>query len=308
MAASDWRSGRRSLCRRRLCRDSDGFQLVCGFGGINVASSCRVTLLLLCTCGMSMSLSAAMQNPVTVTPAMRMALPAEGRTRRMGDSKDMRQREKPMNGWKTATFAMGSFWMAEAVFACYPGVLRTRVGYAGGTRANPDYYHMGDHAEAVQIDYDPTVISYEQLLEIFWASHNPVQSFGQGPDVGRQYRAIVFTRSTYEESLASESKKEVQERHPNDNVRARVVKFESFTVAEPFHQKFELKRRPQLFQLVAHLTDAELLNSKAAAELNAYASGFCPPAIKRMRKLEAKLRPLIARLRELDTSFLAETD
>lgn len=74
---------------------------------------------------------------------------------------------------RIAAFALGSFWRGEAVFGCLPGVVRTRAGYAGGSKQNPDYHSVGDHAETVEIEYDPTVISFERLMEIFWSNHDP---------------------------------------------------------------------------------------------------------------------------------------
>ncbi|XP_021305336.1 peptide methionine sulfoxide reductase A5 isoform X2 [Sorghum bicolor] len=89
----------------------------------------------------------------------------------------------------TAVFALGSFWRSEAAFGCLPGVIRTSVGYAGGSKANPEYRNLADHAECVKVEYDPRLIHYRQLLDVFWASHDPREVFGQGPDVGNQYRS-----------------------------------------------------------------------------------------------------------------------
>ncbi|KDO71153.1 hypothetical protein CISIN_1g025993mg [Citrus sinensis] len=89
---------------------------------------------------------------------------------------------------KAAVFALGSFWRSEAVFGCLNGVVRTTVGYAGGSKTNPEFRNLGDHAESVQVEYDPRVINFRQLLEVFWTSHDCRQVFGQGPDVGNQYR------------------------------------------------------------------------------------------------------------------------
>ncbi|CAJ2635743.1 unnamed protein product [Trifolium pratense] len=90
--------------------------------------------------------------------------------------------------FQTAVFALGSFWRSEAVFGCLPGVVRTTVGYSGGSKPNPEYRSFGDHAESVQVEYDPRLIGFRELLDIFWSSHDPRQVYGQGPDVGNQYR------------------------------------------------------------------------------------------------------------------------
>ncbi|GBG85685.1 hypothetical protein CBR_g40417 [Chara braunii] len=205
-------------------------------------------------------------------------------------------------GFKTATFALGSFWTAEAVFGCFPGVIRTRVGYAGGNKVNPDYNHIVDHAEAVEIDYDPSVISYEELLDIFWKNHNPTQSFGQGPDVGRQYRSIILTRDAEEEQLAKETKKSEQTKYVARDIKTEIRRFDVFYPAEPVHQKFELKQRPQLMQLVSDLSEAELMQSTKAAQLNAYAAGLCPHRI--MKEIDSKVLPLLALLRGIGASVV----
>ena len=101
---------------------------------------------------------------------------------------------------ETATFSMGCFWGPDALFGSTPGVVRTRVGYAGGQTANPTYYNMGDHIETIQIDYDPEVIEYEKLLNIFWKSHNP-----HTPGWLRQYMSAIFHHNDQQEQFAIET-------------------------------------------------------------------------------------------------------
>ncbi|KAF2573581.1 hypothetical protein F2Q70_00001040 [Brassica cretica] len=96
--------------------------------------------------------------------------------------------DSPDRPLKSAVFALGSFWRSEAAFGCINGVVRTTAGYSGGTKVNPEYRKLGDHAESVQVEYDPRVVGYRQLLDVFWSSHDSRQVFGQGPDVGNQYR------------------------------------------------------------------------------------------------------------------------
>ncbi|PRQ60853.1 putative peptide-methionine (S)-S-oxide reductase [Rosa chinensis] len=137
---------------------------------------------------------------------------------------------------KSAVFALGSFWRSEAVFGCLNGVLQTTVGYAGGSKANPEYRSLGDHAESVQVVYDERLISFRQLLEVFWSSHDYRQVFGQGPDVGNQYRSIVFTNGTGESRLASVNRGREQTKSKSSIVTTQIQPLGTFYPAEPEHQ------------------------------------------------------------------------
>ncbi|KAK9285797.1 hypothetical protein L1049_024998 [Liquidambar formosana] len=148
---------------------------------------------------------------------------------------------------KTAVFALGSFWRSEAVFGCLDGVVRTTVGYAGGAKINPEYRSLGDHAESVQIEYDPWLINFRQLLEVFWSSHDSRQVFGQGPDVGTQYRSIIFANGTEESRLAAISKEREQTKSKSSIVTTKILQLGKFYPAEHEHQKFELKRNHFFF-------------------------------------------------------------
>ncbi|KAL2630444.1 hypothetical protein R1flu_015130 [Riccia fluitans] len=192
---------------------------------------------------------------------------------------------------KVATFALGSFWRGEAVFGCLPGVVRTRVGYSGGSKINPDYHSISDHAESVEIEYDPSVIRYEQLLDVFWANHDPTQTFGQGPDVGEQYRSIIFTQGDEEFRLAALSKQREQTRLADQMVLTSIRALAVFYPAEAEHQKFVLRRKPLLLQLLGELSDFELMNSTTASKMNSYVAGMCPQSVA--KQIEAKIRPLL---------------
>lgn len=192
---------------------------------------------------------------------------------------------------KTAVFALGSFWRSEAVFGCLDGVVRTSAGYAGGSKSNPEYRNLGNHAECVQIEYDSRMISFRQLLEVFWSGHDSRQVYGQGPDVGNQYRSIIFTNGTEEVRLAGLSKEREQSRSKSSIVTTQIQQLETFHPAEPEHQKFELKRNPFLLQLIGNMGEEELQRSTLAAKLNAYAAELCPPRIQ--RRIDAKIKDII---------------
>lgn len=111
---------------------------------------------------------------------------------------------------KQATFGAGCFWGVEAEFRRIPGVTDTAVGYSGGDTANPTYEDVctdrTGHAEVVQVTYDPDMVSYEQLLEVFWTAHDPTQLDRQGPDMGSQYRSVIFYYDDQQKREAEESK------------------------------------------------------------------------------------------------------
>src|SRR3954470_15758115 len=111
-----------------------------------------------------------------------------------------------------ATFGAGCFWGVEESFRNLKGVLSTSVGYAGGTQENPTYRDVctdkTGHAEVVEVEFDPSQVSYEQLLEVFWSNHNPTTLNRQGPDVGSQYRSVIFHYSPDQKAAAEKSKAE----------------------------------------------------------------------------------------------------
>ncbi|XP_010934530.1 peptide methionine sulfoxide reductase A5 [Elaeis guineensis] len=199
-------------------------------------------------------------------------------------------RRQPSQPLRVAVFALGSFWRSEAVFGCLPGVVRTSVGYAGGSKTNPEYRNLGDHAECVQVEYDPKLIQFKQLLDVFWASHDPRQVFGQGPDVGNQYRSIIFTNGTLEARLAAASKEREQTKSRSSIVTTQIQQLGTFYPAESEHQKFELKHNPFLLQLTGDMPEEELLTSSLAAKLNGYAAELCHSGIQ--KKIVAKINEI----------------
>jgi peptide-methionine (S)-S-oxide reductase len=144
---------------------------------------------------------------------------------------------------ETATFAAGCFWGVEARFRQLPGVVDTEVGYTGGHTEHPAYKqvcrHRTGHAEAVRVQYDPERISYEQLLDAFFAMHDPTQLNRQGPDVGSQYRSAVFAASPEQEAAALAAKERLDHsgvyRRP---VVTEIVPAGPFWRAEEYHQRY----------------------------------------------------------------------
>jgi len=148
---------------------------------------------------------------------------------------------------ETATFGAGCFWGVEAAFRMVDGVTATTVGYAGGTKDEPTYKDVCSgrtgHAEVVQVDFDPERVSYEELLGVFWANHDPTQLNRQGPDVGDQYRSVIFTHGEDQEQAAQASldAEERSGRHHRPVV-TQVVPAETFWEAEDYHQQYLEKR------------------------------------------------------------------
>ncbi|MCA9365026.1 MAG: peptide-methionine (S)-S-oxide reductase MsrA [Candidatus Moranbacteria bacterium] len=146
-----------------------------------------------------------------------------------------------------ATFSAGCFWGVEETFRQTEGVTKTRVGYTGGATENPTYEDVcaGDtgHAEAIEIMFDSEKISYEKLLDVFWQLHNPTQVNRQGPDVGDQYRGVIFTHNEEQSTLAKESKKKLEESGKYDApIATEIVPATEFFQAEQYHQQYPTKK------------------------------------------------------------------
>jgi len=146
---------------------------------------------------------------------------------------------------KKATFGAGCFWGVEAAFRRLEGVLATRVGYAGGTHDNPSYRDVCSdrtgHVEVVEVTYDDAVVPYEQLLAVFWAEHDPTQLNRQGPDVGSQYRSVVFVHDDDQRRGAEASRERVQSRLSRPVV-TQIEDAPPFWEAEDYHQQYLEKR------------------------------------------------------------------
>jgi peptide-methionine (S)-S-oxide reductase len=151
--------------------------------------------------------------------------------------------EVPMkNGKAKAYFASGCFWCVEAIYESVKGVDEVINGYSGGHTSNPTYEASNTgrtgHAEAVEVIYDPQVISFSTLVDVYFASQNPTQVNGQGPDNGSQYRSIIFYQNDHQKQIILK-KKEALSKILNKEVAAEVYPFQKFWIAEDYHQNYE---------------------------------------------------------------------
>ncbi len=143
----------------------------------------------------------------------------------------------------TAMFGAGCFWGVEETFRQVPGVVDAVVGYAGGNTPNPTYEQVCSdatgHAEVVRVTFDPSVVSYGALLDVFWASHNPTLVNRQGPDIGSQYRSVIFTFSPEQQRIAEASKAKLDRSGKwKEPIATEIVPEKPFTKAEEYHQQY----------------------------------------------------------------------
>jgi peptide-methionine (S)-S-oxide reductase len=148
-------------------------------------------------------------------------------------------------------------------------VIRTRVGYSGGTRKNPTYHGLGDHSESIQIDYDPSQISYKELVEIFWGSHDPTQR-----PWSTQYKAAIFYHNQDQKRVAMETlDRQAAVRH--GTITTEILPATEFYLAEAYHQKYRLQQDRALMREFATMYPAgEFVHSTAAARINGYLDGY----------------------------------
>ncbi|MDG1309214.1 MAG: peptide-methionine (S)-S-oxide reductase MsrA [Flavobacteriaceae bacterium] len=146
------------------------------------------------------------------------------------------------DGMARAYFASGCFWCVEAVYESVKGVSEVINGYAGGYTDNPTYQASNTgrtgHAEAVEVIYDPTVVNFSTLLDVYFGSQNTTQVNGQGPDRGSQYRSIIFYQNTAQKALIVQ-KKEALAKTSNANIAAEIYPFQKFWKGEEYHQNYE---------------------------------------------------------------------
>lgn len=147
------------------------------------------------------------------------------------------------NKIETATIAGGCFWCTEAIFKRLKGVLSVKPGYAGGSKENPTYEEVSGgktgHAEAIQIEFDPTLVPFDKILEIFWHTHDPTTLNQQGNDIGTQYRSVIFYHDKTQQEEALRSKEEVvKEKIYKDPIVTQIEPFTNFYEAESYHKDY----------------------------------------------------------------------
>ena len=177
---------------------------------------------------------------------------------------------------ETVTVALGCFWGSDVTFGAVEGVVRTRVGYAGGTHSNPTYHDLGDHSEAIQVEYDPAVVSFADLLDVAVANHDPRRQPRK-----RQYQSVLFFESADERDAIETRLAEIPV-----TVETRVEPLDTFTLAEDYHQKYNLRSdaaRLAAFEEAGY-DDPAIRDSPAAARLNAAVAGKDVPALGRVEQ------------------------
>jgi peptide-methionine (S)-S-oxide reductase len=150
-----------------------------------------------------------------------------------------------------------------------PGVVRTRVGYAGGTKQSPTYHALGDHSETIQIDYDPSKITYRELLDAFWSGHDP-----RFRSRSRQYASIIFVHNDEQRMLAEDSRARIaQER--GSTIHTEIESYKGFTLAENYHQKHTLQQFPAFLEDLQRIypVPEAFVASTAVARVNGYLGG-----------------------------------
>ncbi|MCC3144005.1 peptide-methionine (R)-S-oxide reductase MsrB [Halanaerobium sp. Z-7514] len=169
---------------------------------------------------------------------------------------------------ETASFALGCFWGPDASFGALEGVIRTRVGYAGGETKNPTYKAIGDHTETIEIDYDPKIISFRELVEIFFNSHNPYQRA-----YSKQYASLILYQNEEQKKTALELKAELEAEN-SAQIQTEIKELTQFYLAEDYHQKFRLQQNAKFKNhYLAKMSMEEFINSPAVTKANAYING-----------------------------------
>ncbi|XP_030570994.1 peptide methionine sulfoxide reductase isoform X4 [Drosophila novamexicana] len=204
---------------------------------------------------------------------MSLTITKDVSTAELKDLSTVRNEQKELNlapvhrlnvSYATATFGMGCFWGAESLYGATRGVLRTTVGYAGGSSELP----TGDHTEVLEIDYDPTVISFKELLDLFWNNHE----YGLTKPMKRQYASLILYHDDEQKQIAEASKLEEQERRVPEVITTNIAPKENFYAAEDYHQKYRLQGHKDLAASL-NLNQQLLQTSYVATKLNGYLAG-----------------------------------
>ncbi|HYG35400.1 MAG TPA: peptide-methionine (S)-S-oxide reductase MsrA [Clostridia bacterium] len=173
------------------------------------------------------------------------------------------------NRTETATLGGGCFWCTEAVFQMLPGVKSVTSGYAGGTKENPTYKEVCSgntgHAEVIQVEFDPSVISFEKVLETFWEAHDPTTLNRQGADTGTQYRSIILYNDEAQKQAAEKSKAQAQ-KHFKSPIVTEIAPLKTFYKAEGYHQDYYRNNSNQSYCRVVIKPKVEKFEKKLQAQ------------------------------------------
>lgn len=161
---------------------------------------------------------------------------------------------------------MACFWAPDSLFGVQNGVIRTRVGFAGGTTENPTYHSIGDHTEAIEIDYDANEVSYSELLDLFWKNHDPTAR------TSKQYTSLIMYHNQEQKELAEKTLKE-EEKNKSAYIVTKILPATKFYDAEDYHQKYRLQQHPSLMKAIDLVPGNKLKSSHLAARLNGYVVG-----------------------------------
>jgi peptide-methionine (S)-S-oxide reductase len=170
----------------------------------------------------------------------------------------------------TATFCLGCFWGPDGQFGAMDGVIRTRVGYAGGQTADPTYHNIGDHIETLELDFDSDKITFEEIVDIFWNNHNPI-----GPSWKRQYINAIFFHDDNQRDIINKTKEKLSSRY-NEQITTEIIPYDKFYLAENYHQKYHLQNVPLLINDYKKIFTSmqQFIDSTSAARVNGFLRGY----------------------------------
>lgn len=185
----------------------------------------------------------AIRNSQGKPPPKKAANPTRGSDKKTSPDRQGDESETAAADLEKATFGAGCFWCSEAVFQQLKGVRSVVSGYSGGFAQNPTYQQVSTgttgHAEVIQVTFDPKVISYDELLEVFWQTHDPTTLNQQGADIGTQYRSVIFYHTDEQRDLAKHYKKELDGEHAfRKPIVTQISEFTEFYPAEDYHQDY----------------------------------------------------------------------
>ncbi|VDM95710.1 unnamed protein product [Thelazia callipaeda] len=166
-----------------------------------------------------------------------------------------------------AYFGLQCFWGAESTFAMLSGVLKTRVGYGGGSTPAPNYRNIGDHTEITEVVFDEEVTSYSALVDWFWDHCDPTKEYK------KQYKSAILYVNAEQKKVAEDSLKKMQEKYGNIKLDTYVQELDQFFQAEDYHQKYWLRRNKEILNKL-NLSDEDVVTSMLAAKVNAFLAGF----------------------------------